>query len=382
MCDTFGLITKNNKIFAKNSDRSPNEPQVIQFIKKHKNKNKEVKLTYITIDEVKEVNSILISRPSWMWGAEMGVNEYGLCIGNEAIFTKGKYNKTGITGMDLVRLALERTSNAKEAKDLIIELIQKYNQGGNCGYDHNFFYDNSFLIMDRKEIFILETSGKEYNVKKVSKGAISNCITLPNDNIKEDPLYRKFSGAPIRHKIVSNLLDNKLSIKDTFNILRQHNGNKYFKYGSVSSPCMHAGGIVGDHTTSSMVVDLSNDEINVYFTGTSLPCLSLFKHYTFGDKIEYPISTEINTDYWYKQEKLKRNLLTKAIPLTFYEERNKLENYIINKKIPLSESIKLEEKLYKNLNINKLPNIKRGLYYKWYWNKKNKQLEKSQQNEI
>ena len=91
MCDTFGLITKSNKIFAKNSDRSPNEPQVIQFIKKHKNKNKEVKLTYITIDEVKEVNSILISRPSWMWGAEMGVNEYGLCIGNEAIFTKGKY---------------------------------------------------------------------------------------------------------------------------------------------------------------------------------------------------------------------------------------------------------------------------------------------------
>lgn len=382
MCDTFGLITKNNKIFAKNSDRSPNEPQVIQFIKKHKNKNKKVKLTYITIDEVKEVNSILISRPSWMWGAEMGVNEYGLCIGNEAIFTKGKYNKTGLTGMDLVRLALERTSNAKEAKDLIIELIQKYNQGGNCGYDHNFFYDNSFLIMDRKEIFILETSGKEYNVQKVSKGAISNCITLPNDNIKEDPLYRKFSGAPIRHKIVSNLLNNKLTIKDTFNILRQHNGNKHFKYGSVSSPCMHAGGIVGDHTTSSMVVDLSNDKINVYFTGTSLPCLSLFKLYIFGDKIEYPISTGINTDYWYKQEKIKRSLLTKAIPLSFYEERNKLENDIINKKIPLSESIKLEEKLYKNLNINKLPNLKRGVYYKWYWNKKNKQLDKRQQNEI
>ena len=35
-----------------------------------------------------------------------------------------------------------------------------------------------------------------------------------------------------------------------------------------------------------------------------------------------------------------------------------------------------------NLNINKLSNIKRGLYYKRYWNKKNKQLEKEQQNEI
>ena len=371
MCDTFGVIGKNI-IFGKNSDRSPNEPQVIEFIKRHKNKNDKIKLTYIEIDEVSEVNSILISRPSWLWGAEMGVNEYGVCIGNEAIFTRGKYNKSGLTGMDLVRLALERCSSAVDAKNLIIELLNKYNQGGNCGYDHKFYYDNSFLIMDRKDIYILETSGKKYNEKKLVKASISNCLTINNKNIKEDVLYRCFSGSRKRNKIVNDYLKMGISVTDTFKILRKHNGNKYFKCGSVSSPCMHAGGIVGDHTTSSMVVELTDKDINVYFTGTSLPCISLFKYYKFGDNLD----KEINLDYWINQEKIKRVLLTKEVPTNFYVDRDKLEEKIINNKLSLKESLELENNLYNKLNINNLNNSRRSLFYKLYWNKKNKLFNK------
>lgn len=371
MCDTFGVIGKNT-IFGKNSDRSPNEPQVIEFIKRHKNKNKKVKLTYIEIDEVSEVNSILISRPSWLWGAEMGVNEHGVCIGNEAIFTRGKYNKSGLTGMDLVRLALERCNSAIDAKNLIIELLSKYNQGGNCGYDHKFYYDNSFLIMDRNDVYILETSGKKYNEKKLVKGAISNCLTIDNNNIKEDILYRTFSGSRKRNRIVNDYLKMGINVTDAFKILRKHNGNKYFECGSVSSPCMHAGGIVGDHTTSSMVVELTDKDINVYFTGTSLPCISVFKYYKFGDNLE----NEINLDYWINQEKIKRILLTKEVPTNFYIERDKLEEKIINNKLNLKESLKLETDLYNKLDINNLKSRKRSLFYKMYWNKKNKLFNK------
>ena len=163
MCDTAGkIISDRLAVFAKNSDRSPNEPQVNEFIGHKIHEEKQLKCTYIAIDQVRETNALVLSRPSWIWGGEMGVNEYGVCIGNEAVFTKGKYGKESLIGMDLLRLGLERGNSAKEALEVIIALLERYGQGGNCGYDKDFHYDNSFLIMDRKEIYVLETEGKNW----------------------------------------------------------------------------------------------------------------------------------------------------------------------------------------------------------------------------
>ena len=191
MCNTFGVIG-SNKIFGKNSDRRPNEIQILEFIPKHKTKEKTIKTNYTEIPQVESVYSVLLSRPVWLWGAEMGVNEHGLVIGNEAIFTKGKYNKTGLTGMDLVRLAPERCKNTHEAVSLIKELIKNYGMGGNCGYDHNFYYDNSFLIMDRKNIIVLECSNNKFSIKETKMTNISNCLSINNKEIKEDKLYKYF----------------------------------------------------------------------------------------------------------------------------------------------------------------------------------------------
>jgi dipeptidase len=113
MCDTIGRrIGENHSIFAKNSDRSPNEPQIIEFIEHKRHTEKTLKCTYISIDQVEETNAMVISRPVWLWGAEMGVNEHGVCIGNEAVFTKGKYGPDSLIGMDYVRLGLERGNTA------------------------------------------------------------------------------------------------------------------------------------------------------------------------------------------------------------------------------------------------------------------------------
>ena len=42
MCDTLGIIENkgNRALFAKNSDRSPNEPQILEYIPAKYNNNK------------------------------------------------------------------------------------------------------------------------------------------------------------------------------------------------------------------------------------------------------------------------------------------------------------------------------------------------------
>ena len=162
MCDTIvalGSATRDGAVlFGKNSDREPDEVQNIKIYPHQQHKPDEyVKCTYISIPQVSETARVLLCQPFWMFGAEMGANEYGVVMGNEALFTREKPNTTGLTGMDLLRLALERSQTAREALETIIELLEKYGQGGNCGYRQKFSYMNSFLIADPGEAYVLET---------------------------------------------------------------------------------------------------------------------------------------------------------------------------------------------------------------------------------
>lgn len=60
--------------------------------------------TYISIDQAPRTHAIVISRPAWLWGAEMGANEHGVCIANEAMNTREPAPETeALLGMDLVR---------------------------------------------------------------------------------------------------------------------------------------------------------------------------------------------------------------------------------------------------------------------------------------
>lgn len=65
-----------------------------------------VQCTYIEVDQVPQTHAVVLSRPSWLWGAEMGANEHGVCIGNEAVWTKEPVQDgEALLGMDLLRCA-------------------------------------------------------------------------------------------------------------------------------------------------------------------------------------------------------------------------------------------------------------------------------------
>ena len=342
MCDTLGVLHGSYALFGKNSDRSPNEVQVTELYPARTYDGDELACTYRKIPQAKETLSVLLSRPSWMWGAEIGVNEAGVAIGNEAVFTKGKYGAPSLTGMDLLRLGLERAQSAELAVNVIIELLETYGQGGNCGFDHTFYYDNAFLVIDKDRLFVLETCGKKWVVKSYARASISNRLSIGLDGERygggvcdfaktySDPLYTHFSGSRQRKAASGCALPTAHAEEDLMRALRSHDTtvSNPFAQGSVSSCCMHYGGMVGDHSTAGMVIRLDGELPTVFLTGASTPCVSLYKPYRFGNPARLPVVTpgdEAGARYWQKQEQYRRQFIGKIIPPEFYLERDTLE---------------------------------------------------------
>lgn len=187
-CDTFVVLpplTKHGVVFGKNSDRPQGEIQEVIYVPASKSSGP-MKCTYIEIESVEMTKAVILSKPNWMWGAEMGANECGVAIGNEAIWTNDNQGDSDpsvkrLLGMDLVRLGLERSSNADEALEMITQLLEKYGQGGPCSNsDEGFAYHNSFLIADSSSAWVLETCGKHWVAEKITSGLrnISNVLTI------------------------------------------------------------------------------------------------------------------------------------------------------------------------------------------------------------
>jgi secernin len=324
MCDTLVAVPPHSAggavWFAKNSDREPGEAQIVEHLPPKKFKSPDpLRCTYIEIPQSSQINEVLISRPFWMWGAEMGVNNYGLAIGNEAVFTKIPYAKTGLTGMDLLRLALERTSSAREALDLITNLIAKHGQGGGCGYRHrNFRYHNAFIMADPREAWVLETAGPFWAAERV-RGfrTISNSLSIGKEfdlvagdaydfarskgwcrshadfdfaRCFGDPFYSALSGGKVRSACTLTLLKKRgqASRDDFFAALTDHAGLAPSRGWRMKMPCAHASWLrtrQAGQTTGSMVSRLHADGSKQWLTGTSSPCLSVFKPVRLGERL-------------------------------------------------------------------------------------------------
>jgi len=333
VCDTAVVVTPEGVLFGKNSDREPGEAQAVELHPARAG-----------------ARAVIVSRPAWMWGCEMGANDAGVVGGNEAVFTRVALSaSSGRSGMDLLRATLERAATAAEAVDVLTELLSSTDQGGPMGFrDRSFRYSSSFLLADATEAWVVESAGRLWAAERVTGGvrAISNALTIgasptrvhpeaerearrrgwlprhaPFDFARAfgSPVMRPLTGAEARRACTAAALSSvrTLDAAAMMAALRDHRGRHPSAGLRLEAPCAHASFWPTRHagqTTGSMVSLLRRDGgARHLVTGTSSPCLSVFKPIDFDTDPRdlgppAPVAAD-DESLWWRHERLHRAIL-------------------------------------------------------------------------
>ncbi len=304
MCDTFVALgdatTSSDVVFGKNSDRPKGEIQLVESFRAVKPAEDKLQCTYIEIPQVDHTFAVILSKPNWMWGAEIGANERGVVIGNEAVWTTQPYSESGLLGMDLLRLGLERGESALHALEVIVDLMDQFGQGGNCAENTTMNYHNSYILADKNEAWVLETAGKYWVADKVTNGtrSISNNLSITGKgdlrhpevvkymldggkiqseeefNFKElfSPEENTSSISPLsregRVRHLCKVHTGKFDIESAKSILRDHEGDI----------CWH-----GEfETRGSQISTLADDSAHWFIEGP-FPCQQEYKSFKFTE---------------------------------------------------------------------------------------------------
>lgn len=301
-CDTLvaapPATASGRVLFAKNSDRHPDECQHLRvFPAREWRAGEMVRCQYLALPQAPHTHRVLGSQPFWLWGFEHGINEHGVVIGNEAIWTKAARQAVGLLGMDLIRLGLERAATASEALEVITLLLAEHGQGGSPRHNdaNAACYDNSFIIADRSEAWILETSGRDWAARRVTGiASISNVPSLgaewdaASPALRDRPgldfardlgdyeAYPQTSGAARcgRSRALLQSRSGALDVPDMFAFLRDHGDDPAWAPGETDPPtiCMHPG---RGQTAASLVVRLDPEGFTAWCSLVT-PCMSPF----------------------------------------------------------------------------------------------------------
>ena len=376
MCDSIGVSGWKCRggfgIFGKASDRAVNEPQPLVFVPAADHQQGErIQCTYIEVSQVSHTYAMILSKPSWIWGAEIEVNEFGLCVGNESVFSKEmNVEEKALVGMDIVRLVLERAATASEAVDVLGQIMEEYGQGGNASFDGIFHYDNAYLIMDETECWHVETAGKHFWAAKKVDGAysISNYLSIDRPDKMHRDLIKNaeekgylteqpfnFSKAyvdwtsPVNQSGMlrrccsfhqANKPGNDFTVKDMIEILRSHYTTDPWTRGG-SCVCMHAEAPKSPEdivcqTCGAMIAVCRGKDTAMWGTGMGVTCMAPFQPFWFDafsrkQVFEYK-DMEAAIEEWLKREQINRAVIDGRIPEEIYKkELYALENEWLKK---------------------------------------------------
>ena len=327
-CDTsvaVGSATFDGSvIFAKNSDRPANECQPLHHApRKRHPAGATLRTQYLEVPQVEETWELIGSRPYWLWGFEIGVNEWGVAIGNEAVLSREPYAEpAGLLGMDLIRLGLERARSADEAVALIGQLTERYGQGGSCEAPGRPFrtYHNSYVVADPRGAYVLESAGRRWHADPVRDwAAISNLYTLDATLAWQDPDadLRPRACRLARARSVLGGYTAPITVDDMLAVLRDHDSYGDIPRGEQELPsiCMHVRPGAAGETAAAMVAHLKPDQPKelaaTVWTAFGSPCLSVFRPvYPFAvglpQELDRGGATYDPTSPWWAFERLQR----------------------------------------------------------------------------
>src|SRR5919202_3978490 len=168
--------TDRHTLFGHNNNRPAAEGQsLVRVPDRDFAPGAAVRTSWLTLPQARQTHTVLACRSPGLWGYWHGVNENHVGAGVTAIRTRLACAGPVLTGTDLVRLALERAASARQAVDVLTDLVNRHGQGtfpGDASYPADpqagdEVYDSSFLVADSQEAYVLETCGCHWALQVV-----------------------------------------------------------------------------------------------------------------------------------------------------------------------------------------------------------------------
>ena len=342
MCDSFVALPDTtltgSVLAAKNADCEINEAQAVMRLPRRSYPDGAMlRTTHIIMPQARQTHEVIVDKSFWTWGGEIGINEHGLAVGNEAIFSNAAEPGDGLITGDLLRLMLERAENCSEALEVFGEALSRHGQGGNCELRGNSHFDSSYLVSDRHTAFVIETAGREWAAREVKGvGAISNAMTIGQDwqhctcaatDSQRIDFTERFEnkdkvaavGAHQRRQTAYDWLKSRegsIDLRVMASLLRQHPEGYDPAEGDVcTNICMHAGPHPNRlwQACGAMIMDAGPEGAMTWVTATSGTCVSMFKPLYFGvpmpDIGGNPGESFTDGTLWWKHEKLHRRAM-------------------------------------------------------------------------
>ena len=221
-----------------------------------------------------------------------------------------------LVGMEVLRLALERSKSAEEAVDAITSLVSEFGQGKFSNDAGVRTYDNIYLVADPISAYVVECVGHDWAVKRVKDvTSISNVGQIGNDADRVSPgakaqatslglfemgfgesfAFGSAFGDPAnsasglarqcRSEAMLGAGAGRLDVRSMINVLTDHSDGEnpgepqVVDVAGDLSICLHrrSGDAMGA-STASLVADLcaTDERLPIYWTGLYSPCMTVF----------------------------------------------------------------------------------------------------------